>query len=157
MATAESPSPTVDLAGEQVAGVLALLDAAKRLGCYTNITLWAEHYEDGIAEHALRLWASANALPLVDHTHEYIDSGYSIRSLEVRLDAQKLMHGCARVQWPSVPLALPQPVPGVVIEPPVDSVIPLPVAEPRIAQVVEPAQPASIDEACTRFSLLELD
>lgn len=141
MATAEAPAR--DIAGEQVASIIALLDAAKNSPC--DIKLWADRYENGIAEHAVRLWASANATPLTDRTHEYPDDGYSIRTLSIQLHANNYSRGEVTVQWNSVPLTLPQPVPGVVIR------------MPRIARIEEPEEPASLDEAAARFSLLELD
>lgn len=159
MATATTP--TQDRASEQVAGVLALLDAAKNLGGYKTITLFAEHYEDGIAEHALRLWASANGLPLEDLTNEYPEHGYSIRSIEAKCHPTNLMEGHVRVQWRSVPLAPPAvaPVATETTEPAPSNVVPLPPAPAPapVDAVVERAQPRDLDDAAARFSLLELD
>jgi hypothetical protein len=146
MATAADPAhtrqpiPIVDTEAERI---FAILDAGKKLGAYHHTTLFAKHFEDGTAEYALRLWASANGLSLKDATSVYED-GSTIRTMCVDFDPNNLMAGCASLQWDRVaaPVEVREPAPGVVITPPVETWRP---------------SDAPADDASIRFSLLEVD
>lgn len=111
-----TPDIYTDITGEQVANILTVLDAVKALGARTGLTLWAKNFDDGIAEHALRLWASANGFRLDDVTHAYPADGYTIRTLSLSEYALDI-----RVQWPSVAIVeTREPAPGVVIQLPAE-------------------------------------
>jgi hypothetical protein len=129
--------------------IFALLDAGKKLGLYHTITLFAHHFEEGIAEYALLLWASANGCKLEDKTSRYPD-GSSIRAVGLYFDPGDMMKGAASLQWDRVeaPVELREPVPGIVIAVP---------AEPPPAPTNDNTKPAALDDSATRFSLLEID
>lgn len=173
MATAASPIQGQDRAGEQAANIIALLDAAKKARTYITMTLFVEHFDEGVAEYAFRLWASANQTKLEEQTNEYPESGYSIRSLALQLDPEDVMLGHVRLQWKSVPLAaapLAEQAPAELAAPSEatpDNVIPLPI-EPKPsssecstcgADHVDGVDcfGSPTDDTRTRFSLLELD
>jgi hypothetical protein len=56
----------------EVAKILAVLDAARELGCYALITLFEDQYQPDVAAYSLRLWANANQLPIVERIEDRV-------------------------------------------------------------------------------------
>lgn len=107
---AQAIVPT-DPAGHQVECIFAMLDAAKALGGALSIAIHASAYEPGIAEHAVRLFASGHGLPIRDIRH--VTDEVESRWLELSFD--KLGAARVNVHLPPRPLVY-RPAPGVVIE-----------------------------------------
>lgn len=100
-----------DLAGHQVECIFAMLDAAKALGGALSLSIHATAYEPGIAEHAVRLWASGHGIAIRDVRH--VTNEVESRWLELAFDPA----GAVRVNVHLPPRALTiEPAPGVVIE-----------------------------------------
>jgi hypothetical protein len=140
----------IPLVNSEAERIFALLDAGKRLGIYHHVSLFAHHFVEGIAEYAIRLWASANSCKLEERNDRYED-GSSIRCIRFDFDPNDLMRGCVSLQWDRVeaPVELREPVPGIVIAVP---------AEPPAAPTNDNTKPAAaLDDSATRFSLLEID
>lgn len=137
---------------EQISALLSLFDEALAMhhkrsaiastvpgvsGFNALLTIWGN--QNPHAEYAVRLWASANRLRLDDSESFYeptaqYPNGSTIRAIDVR-DGNGF-DDVFRVQWPEQAAAAPPP----------RNVVTLPVATSE-----------TIDDAATRFSLLEIE
>lgn len=141
-ATERQQIPIINPEPTEAERIFAMLDAAKALGRYFMFTIFADNFEEGIAEYAIRLWASANGRTLEEQINDYPD--YTIRTLSV---GHTYEQGSISLHFP--PERKAQPAPAVV-----DTEAPPPNVIVPPADTWHPADP---DDAITRFSLLELD
>lgn len=82
--------------------LIAFLDTASQLPGYKSLRLFPADYPEGVAEHVLRLWASARQLPLEERTYTFED-GRTMRLVEVKFSAKQQALGHVTLQWPAQP------------------------------------------------------
>jgi hypothetical protein len=61
------PKPAA-IAGDEVSRIIALLDAAKLLGGYVNMIIFADQFAEGVGEYSFRLWASTHNIGVSEMT-----------------------------------------------------------------------------------------
>jgi hypothetical protein len=78
------------------AGIVDLLDSAADLSGYKLVSLFADRYPDGLAEHAIRTWAGSRNLKVAEYSWDW--DGKIGRTIEVEIGANG-RDGVISLQW----------------------------------------------------------